>query len=67
MRVGDRVRHKLCGLTMTIKKLSESVATCHRDEPWYWKYDTDPHYTAICAIENLEVIQEVQPTLFEPA
>lgn len=59
-KIGDRVIHKLCGLKMTIIRLSDDVATCKRDEPWFWKYDNDPHYTAICNLTNLELIKQQQ-------
>jgi hypothetical protein len=65
MNVGDRVVHKLCGLLMTVTKLSDEVAVCMRDVPEPPdKYNQEPVYTAICAVENLEVIQEKQLTLF---
>jgi len=66
MKVGQRVRHKLSGDLLTIKRISGSVTTCIRDVPLKWRfYGMDMEIsTAVCAIENLEPINEYQPTLF---
>lgn len=66
MRVGDKVRHKMTGQTMEIKRLSGSVATC-RTEPYTWTfYGIEyTHNVAVCLIENLELIEDAQPTLFD--
>jgi hypothetical protein len=68
MKVGDKIVHKLSLETMTIKKISESVAVCRRDEPIRdkWMGMETEHWTAVCAIENLEVIEvkEAQLNIF---
>lgn len=61
LKAGDRVRHKLANILMTITKISESVAVCRRDEPVFSKFSpNDPIYTAICKLENLEIISHQQ-------
>lgn len=57
MKVGDRVKHKLSGEYFTIQKLSDSVATCRRDEPVISERFGLEVWTAICAIENLELAE----------
>lgn len=58
-KIGDRVRHKLSDIFMTIKKIDGYVAVCKRDEPVYSKFDPyTPIFTAICSIENLEHEEE---------
>lgn len=51
--IGDRVRHKLADITLTITKLSDTVAVCRRDKPEITKFGMEV-WTAICQYENLE-------------
>lgn len=50
------MRHKLEGIEMTVTKISEQVAVCRRDEPIISKFGYE-NWTAICALENLEVVE----------
>lgn len=63
MKPGDRVRHKLAEIELTVVRISESVAVCRRDEPINSKFGYEI-WTALCAIENLELISEKQLNLF---
>jgi len=51
--IGDRVRHKLEDITLTITKVSDKVAVCRRDTPEITKFKTEV-WTAICQYKNLE-------------
>lgn len=53
--IGDRVIHKFTGQKMTIKRLSDNVATLLKDipEPWKFMGIEYPGDTAVCCIENL--------------
>lgn len=61
MKQGDRVRHKLSGDKMTIIKINETIAVCRMDEVIISERFGMEIWTAICAIENLEVIEENDP------
>ena len=52
-KIGDRVRHKLAGITLTIEKLYDNFAVCRRDLPEKTKFGTDV-WIAICQYKNLE-------------
>ena len=58
MKIGDRVKHKLSGEYFTIAKLSESVATCRRDEPVISEKFGMEVWTAICQLKNLEIVED---------
>lgn len=56
--IGVRVVHRLSGQRMTIKRRSESVATCILEEPtpfeiFGYRYDGE---IVVCSIENLDLI-----------
>ena len=69
MQTEIRVKHKLTGIEMTIKKVYGLVASCYLDEkdcfPVHDK-SNEMIKTQVCLLENLEVIQsnESQLTLF---
>jgi hypothetical protein len=59
--IGDRVTHKLTGHKMTIRSISESVATLMKDipEPYLLMGQEMAGDIAICSIENLTKIMEI--------
>lgn len=56
MKNGIRVRHKLTGEEMTIKRIYKTIATCKIDNPHYNNKQMFLVDVQICAIENLEII-----------
>jgi hypothetical protein len=58
MKVGDIVRHKLSGDKMTVNKINKTIAVCRREDVIISERFGMEIWTAICAIENLEVINE---------
>lgn len=54
-KIGDRVIHNLTGQKMTIKRLSDKVATLVKDihEPWKFGGIEYPGDTAVCLLDNL--------------
>ncbi len=66
MQTGIRVKHKLTGIEMTIKKNYGNVASCYLDEKDYFPLHDKSHQMIkiqVCAIENLIIIP-YQTTLF---
>lgn len=55
LKAGDRVRHKLAKINLTITKISDYVALCRRDAPEITKFG-DEVWTAICEFKHLEKI-----------
>jgi len=55
-----RVRHKITGQEMTIKKVHGSVATCRLDTAKVLRYECGKPYmtidVAVCRMDNLETI-----------
>jgi hypothetical protein len=52
--VGDKVRHKLTGQILSIKSISETVASCWLPEPFKNKFDSEVSI-CVCLIKNLEL------------
>ena|SRR5688572_6712073 len=63
LKAGDRVRHKLANIMLTITKVSEYVAVCKRDVPEVWKFAgvEMETWTAICEFKNLEKVETTIP------
>lgn len=57
MKSGDRVRHKLAGIEMTVVRVSETIAVCKKDEPEMSKFGYEI-WGALCLLENLEVVEQ---------
>jgi hypothetical protein len=69
MKQGTRVKHKLTGIEMTIKKNYGNVASCYLDEKDYFPLHDKSNEmikTQVCLLENIEFLQsnESQLTLF---
>lgn len=52
---GDKVCHKLTGQILSIKSVSETVASCWLPDPVKTKFDTEVRI-CVCSINNLEKI-----------
>lgn len=62
MKPGDKVRHKLSGEDMTVLRVNDTVATCKITGTAAWSFRNQKYEerTAVCQVENLELIEEKQ-------
>lgn len=65
MKIGDTVRHKLSGMKMIVRRLSEEVATVEslEEEEWSARYQRMQRVRYVCAVFNLEVIEPASKQL----